>query len=462
MTKLFGTDGVRGKANVWPMDPATIMVIAACTAEELLLLSPHNSNRHTVVIGKDTRASSDMLESAAAAGFASRGIDVILAGVVPTPAVSAFVRAKGYLGGVVISASHNPWADNGFKIFGPGGCKLDTGTEASIEKRIALYDETDKGLTALPTHFHTTLTGSICCLDDCKDHYRKLMVSAVKKLSLNGMTIVVDCANGASSEFSPAVLSELGAKVIAVNTKPDGKNINLNCGSQHLNVTSKLVAKHNASIGISHDGDADRVLFIDEKGQEVDGDHILSFCASWLWKDKGGIPEGKVVSTVMANLGLENALKAEGITLLRTDVGDRFVKEVMDKEHAVLGGEQSGHIIFSEYSPTGDGLLTALKVLETVKISEKSLSELASSVTKYPQILLNVPVHSKPDFTTIPDIMAVVSKQEEALGTKGRILLRYSGTENLARVMVEGSDSELISNVAKVVAQVIETHLGES
>jgi phosphoglucosamine mutase len=463
MAKLFGTDGIRGLANVYPMDPATVMTIASAAADELLLLSSHIPGRQIVVIGKDTRASSDMLESAAAAGFASRGVDVFLAGVVPTPAVSALVRGRNYLGGVVISASHNPWEDNGFKLFGPGGSKLDVEVEEAIEARISLQSSISKEQSLNIDNLHEEdliAVGSISVSGDCAENYLKTMSSAVEGLSLNGMKIIVDCANGAASAFTPKVLEKLGAKVIAVNVAPDGTNINHCCGSQHLEVASALVLEHKACLGISHDGDADRVLFIDELGQEVDGDHILAFCAAHLWKGEGGIPNNKVVSTVMANLGLENALREEGVELLRTDVGDRWVKEAMDRESAVLGGEQSGHIIFSEYSPTGDGLLTALKVLEVVRTTGKTLSELASLVTKCPQILINVKVSSKPDFSTMTSLMDEVAIQEEILGTGGRILLRYSGTENLARVMVEGVDEKQIGSVANIVAQIIEKHIG--
>lgn len=463
MARLFGTDGVRGLANVYPMDPATVMSIASAAADELLLLSPEKGGSRVVVIGKDTRASSGMLESAAASGFASRGIDVLLAGVVPTPAVSALVREENYLGGVVISASHNPWEDNGFKLFGPGGSKLDVKVEEAIEARLSFQASQlrEQSLNVNNLHEEDLIAvGSISVSDKCATNYLRTMYKAVDKLSLHGMKVIVDCANGASSAFTPQVLEKLGAKVIAVNTEPDGMNINHCCGSQHLEVAAALVREHKACIGISHDGDADRVLFIDELGQEVDGDHILAFCAANLWKDDGGIPNKKVVSTVMANLGLENALREEGVELLRTDVGDRWVKEAMDRESAVLGGEQSGHIIFSEYSPTGDGLLTALKVLQVVRTTGKPLSELASSVKKYPQILVNVKVSSKPDFSTLPLVMDEVASQEAILGTTGRILLRYSGTENLARVMVEGVDKIQIDNVANIVARVIEQHIG--
>ena len=450
MKKLFGTDGIRGLANEPPMDPQTIFKAAAGAADVLMKrYKKVRGLKKAIVMGRDTRASGTMLESAAAAGFASRGMDVLLASVIPTPGVSYLVKQGKLMGGAVISASHNPFGDNGIKLFGPGGVKLEDKLEGQIEQAMASLE------AAGPTGKDV---GLIKAFPQGAELYRKQVKKSIGRTSLSGMKIVVDCANGAAGEFTPKVLSELGAKVITIHDKPNGVNINRNCGSLHLNVAKYRVRKEGADLGISHDGDADRALFVDERGGLVDGDHILAFCARHLWRK--GVPSGKVVSTVMANLGLELALQEQGLTLVRTDVGDRWVKEAMDREGAVLGGEQSGHIIFSEYAPTGDGLLTALKVLQVVARTGKPLSEVSSIVTKYPQTLVNVIVKEKVPFPSLPAVQKALREQQERLDGNGRVLLRYSGTEPLARVMVEGKDNRLIREAADKIATAIESAIG--
>jgi len=448
---LFGTDGIRGVANVPPMDPATVFGAAAAAADVLQSALKRRGLHGAVVIGRDTRVSGSMLEAAAAAGFASRGLDVRLAGVIPTPGVSFLVRDGRLMGGAVISASHNPFGDNGLKLFGPGGGKLDDDLERAIEARMA------EPPAAGPTDRHV---GRIAPFPEGAERYRRSVRRVVGRTRFDGLTVVVDCANGAACEFTPQVLADLGARVVTINDGPNGVNINHRCGSLHLTSARRAVKRHRADVGVAHDGDADRVLFVDERGGVVDGDHILALCARHLWRRSGGPPSGKVVSTVMANLGLELALKSQGVELVRTDVGDRWVKEAMDREGAALGGEQSGHIIFAEHAPTGDGLLTALKVLQVLARTGLSLSAAASIVTKYPQTLVNVRVARKIPFPSLPTVQDALQRTEARLGDSGRVLLRYSGTEPLARVMVEGRDARAIDEAAREIAGAIEHAIG--
>lgn len=455
MTRLFGTDGIRGLANRPPMDPQTVFLAAAAAAQVLQERVLRRGLVRAVIVGRDTRASGPMLEAAAAAGFASCGLQVLRAGVIPTPAVSRLVTSRHLLAGAVISASHNHFADNGLKLFGPGGSKLSDALETEIEDLMELgvgtaqAQRTGKGV------------GSIADLPEAADEYRRLVRRSVGRLRLDGLTVVVDCGHGAAGEFTPRVLTDLGARVITVNASPDGCNINRRCGSLHPSVARAAVLAHGADLGVSHDGDADRALFVDEKGGLVDGDHVLALCARSLWGPRRRGPAvRKVVSTVMANLGLEVALRELDVDLVRTDVGDRWVKEAMDREGAVLGGEQSGHIIFGQHAPTGDGLLTALEVLSALQRTGLRLSEARSAVVKFPQTLVNVPVSEKPPLVDIPAVRAALAVEEARMGDQGRVLLRYSGTEPLARVMVEGRDGRVIRQAADAIATAIREAIG--
>jgi phosphoglucosamine mutase len=457
--KLFGTDGVRGVANREPMTPQTVLRLGFAGGAFLRSKSAPGQ-RVTCVIGRDTRQSGEMIEGALAAGLASAGIDVLRAGVVPTPAVAFLTRHLKAGGGAVVSASHNPYEDNGIKFFGPDAGKLPDGDEAQIEARMdALANgemaRSQSGMTG-------PAVGTAHRLPEAVDLY----CAQVKRVAfgdatapLKGLKIVVDCANGASVTTSPRVLAELGAEVIAIHDQPDGKNINAGCGSLHITEVQRAVLAHRAQVGISHDGDADRVLMCDERGQLVDGDFILGITGRFL-KARGELPGDALVTTVMANLGLELALKKLGIRVLKTKVGDRYVKEMMDAEGIVLGGEQSGHVIFSRLAPTGDGLLTALEVLKVIVAEGKPFSELHSFLSTFPQVLLNVRVREKVDLATIPGLSDVVRQVEAALGEEGRVVLRYSGTEPLARVMVEGPTEAVVRAHAELVARTIRERIG--
>lgn len=459
MGKLFGTDGVRGVANREPMTPQTVLRLGFAGGT-FLRGKRAPGQRVTCVVGRDTRLSGEMLEGALAAGMASAGVDVLRAGVVPTPAVAFLTQHLKAAGGAVVSASHNPYEDNGIKFFGPDAGKLPDADEAAIELHMDTLvngemQRSQSGLTggSVGTVRHLTEAADFYCA-----HVRRLAFGDAK-LPLQGMRIVVDCANGASVATTPRVLRELGADVVAIHERPDGRNINAGCGSLHVNEVQRAVLAHGAQVGISHDGDADRVLMCDERGQLVDGDFILGIVARHL-KARGELPGDALVTTVMANLGLELALKKLGIRVLKTKVGDRYVKELMDQEGVVLGGEQSGHVIFSRLAPTGDGLLTALEVLEVIVAEGRPLSELHSFLSTFPQVLLNVRVREKVDLATIPGLSDVVRRVEEALGEEGRVVLRYSGTEPLARVMVEGPTESVVRAHAELVARTIRERIG--
>lgn len=453
--RLFGTDGIRGKVNTYPMKPENVLRIGMAIASVLR----NNHGRHMVLIGKDTRLSGYMIESALTSGLCSMGMNVTLVGPIPTPGVAYLTRALRLDAGVVISASHNPFEDNGIKIFSSDGYKLSDEIEMEIERLVA--DEKFPRKTPLGEKI-----GRAFRLEDATGRYIEYIKSTIPRgADLEGLKIVVDSANGAAYKVTSILLRELGAEVISINDKPNGININDNCGSLHLDSICKIVRESGANVGIAHDGDADRTLLVDEKGSIVDGDIMLGICAAEL-KRQGRLNGNAVVATVMSNLGLEKYLERQGIKLLRTKVGDRYVVEEIRKGGYSLGGEQSGHIIFSDFSTTGDGPITALQVLYLMKQKNIRLSEMIADIELYPQVLLNVPVSSSlpmgrlKDFKDIPDVRDAIDKAVKRLGDKGRILVRPSGTEHKIRVMVEAEEADEARDVAEDIADAIKKKLG--
>lgn len=455
--KLFGTDGIRGKVNRPPMTPENVLRIGMAVASVLR----NDHGRNMVLIGKDTRLSGYMIESALTSGICAKGVNVTLVGPLPTPGIAFLTRALRLDAGIVISASHNPFEDNGIKIFSADGYKLSDRLEKEIEKRVADDKFPSRRLTG-------DKIGRAYRLDDATGRYIEYVKSTIPRgMDLEGIKVVVDTANGSAYKVTPWLLRELGAEVITINDKPDGININDNCGSLHLEHLSRTVRETGAHIGIAHDGDADRTLFVDEKGDFVDGDRILGMCASELKKDNNLKGNG-VVATVMSNFGLEKYLTAQDIKLVRTDVGDRYVVDAMRKDGYNFGGEQSGHIIFADYNSTGDGPITALQVLFLMMKKNRLFSELSRGIDLYPQVLLNVVIshpHSsgrggKTDYRKVPEITRAIDKAVKTLGNRGRILVRPSGTEPKIRVMVEADDPDMAGNTAADVARVVKKKLG--
>jgi phosphoglucosamine mutase len=442
--RLFGTDGIRGAVNHHPMTPETVLRVGMAVA--CLLREKHG--RNMILIGKDTRLSGYLIESALTSGICSLGMNVTLVGSIPTPGIAFLTRTLRLDAGIVISASHNPFEDNGIKIFSSEGLKLPD----ELEKRIEQLVQDDGLLSSRP---RGSEIGRAYRLDDATGRYIEYLKSTIPKgFTFEGMKVVVDCANGAAYKTTPWLLRELGAEVISLNDKPNGLNINTDCGSLHLDTLQKAVRRHKAVIGIAHDGDADRTIFCDEKGKIVDGDKIMGMWAIEMKRDKT-LEKDTVVSTVMSNLGLERYLGKNGIHLVRTKVGDRYVVEKMVDGGYNIGGEQSGHIIFLDHNTTGDGPLTATKVLYLMKKRNASLSNLAKEIKLYPQILLNVLVEQKYDIKTIPQIEAAIKTAEQRLSGKGRVLVRPSGTEPKVRVMLEGENLKLIEKLGRDIAKVI-------
>ena len=449
MRKLFGTDGVRGVANLEPMTSETAMQLGRAAAH----LFMRRAGRHQIVIGKDTRVSGYMLESALTSGICSMGVDVLLVGPMPTPAVAFLTRSLRADAGVMISASHNPYQDNGIKFFSNDGFKLPDDMEARIEQLIVSNEISHLRPTA-------DAIGKAFRIDDAEGRYIEFVKRSLPKdLDFQGIKLVVDCAHGAAYKVAPKVLRELGAKVEAIGVQPDGMNINAGCGAVHPEMLQKAVHEHGAHIGIALDGDADRAMFVCEKGNVINGDHIMAAIGLDLHR-QGQLAKQTVVGTVMSNFGLELALSKTGLTLARTPVGDRYLLERMLTDGYNFGGEQSGHFIFLDHNTTGDGLISALQVLSLMKRTQKPLSELAQAMTAVPQVLLNIKVSHKPELETVPDLMQAIQAGERRLNGSGRVLVRYSGTESLLRIMVEGERDALIHEVADQLAQVVRTHLG--
>ncbi len=449
MNKLFGTDGVRGTANTEPMTIETVLKLGKAASAILANGKAH----HKFVVGKDTRLSGYMFEMALTAGITSMGGDVILTGPFPTPGIAFLTTEIKADVGIVISASHNPYQDNGIKFFGPDGYKLSDTIEMEMEK-LVLSESNIR--PSLPDE----RIGKAYRLSDAAGRYIvSLKHSFPKHLSLSGIRIVIDCANGATYKIAPTVFQELGATIAVISTSPNGKNINHNCGSTHPEFLLAAVKKYKADVGIAFDGDGDRAILCDEKGNIIDGDAILAMSAVEM-KKEGRLKGNGVVATVMSNIGLELALKKEGIRLVRAKVGDRYVLENMLKEGYILGGEQSGHVIFGEYTTTGDGIITALQVLSLMVLFGKKLSEIAKIMDRYPQVIVNVKVSKKVPFSSIPEIEKTIQMVSNNLRDTGRVLVRYSGTEPVARVMIEGQDQKLIQTYASGIAEVIRKNMG--
>lgn len=442
--KLFGTDGVRGEANV--VLTAELAYQLGRAAAFVLKRDGLPDKEAAMVIGKDTRISGDMLEASLIAGICSTGVNVYRAGVIPTPAVAVLTRMLNCMAGVVISASHNPYHDNGIKFFSPFGTKLPDEVEQAIEDVIAA------GLQGVPSPAGAEI-GRVIAYTEGAERYSNFIKSKVDG-DFAGLRVITDCANGAASHIAPRLLRELGADVTAIACKPDGININNKCGSTHLEQLQKAVVNAQADLGVAYDGDADRLLAVDEDGNVVDGDRLLMIFGSYL-KEQGLLAEDTVVVTVMSNMGLKMALKEKGIKTLDTKVGDRYVIEGMKESGAVLGGEQSGHIVFGLDNTTGDGILSSVKLLQIVKQSKRSLKELAAEMEQYPQILINVKVKEKHGWESKAEIQQAIAAAQQELGETGRILVRASGTENLLRVMVEGKQQEQIEQLAQQIAGVV-------
>jgi phosphoglucosamine mutase len=440
MGKLFGTDGVRGTANK-DLGPELAFKLGRAGAFVLA----RNKKRPKILIGKDTRLSGDMLESALAAGICSVGADVISLGIIPTPGVAYLTRELGADAGVVISASHNPMEDNGIKFFAGNGFKLPDELEDEIENIIISKKE-------LPSPTGPDV-GKVTYLADALERYATYLKEQAGT-NLKGKKIVVDCANGAAFSLAPKVFADLGAEVIPHFNQPDGININAGCGSTHPEKLMELVKEYGAHLGIAHDGDADRMLAVDEKGRLIDGDMIMVICALYL-KSKGELPGNSIVVTVMSNLGLHIALKERGIEVLQTKVGDRYVLEKMLETGTVLGGEQSGHIIFSRLNTTGDGVATALQLLKVMTETGQPLSQLADQMVQLPQVLMNVRVKDKLGLENNIPIKEAIERVERTLGSGGRVLVRTSGTEPLVRVMAEGPDAAQLKELVQSIVDVV-------
>jgi phosphoglucosamine mutase len=449
--RLFGTDGVRGLANQDPLTPDLAFRLGRAGAEHLR--SP-NGARGFMVVGRDTRLSGDMLEAAISAGICSAGVDVVQVGVMPTPAIAYLTRAWGALGGVVLSASHNPFDDNGIKFFAADGFKLPDAQEDRLEHMIRA------GL-ARPSPTGREIGRIRLAPEGAERYLAYLQATLGTELSLDGWRVVVDCANGAAAPVAPRLFARLGAEVVVHAADPDGTNINEQCGALFPEQAQALVRRSGAHIGFCFDGDADRLIAIDENGVVRDGDFILAICAQDLLH-RGGMATPCIVGTVMSNYGLEEMLHRLGVTLIRAPVGDKYVLEEMRRSGALLGGEQSGHVVFLAHATTGDGLLTALQLLRVMQASGQPLSRLASTLTKYPQVLLNVRVRERIDPFTFPEVREAHDRACAWLAGTGRLLVRLSGTEPVARVMVEGRDPQTIQAAAEHIAHVIERAMGAS
>ena len=448
MSRLFGTDGVRGLVNEF-LTPELAYHLGRAAASYF----GQSVDRPTFLIGRDTRISGGMLENALASGICAVGGDVIILGEAPTPAIAYLVRQKGCTAGVVISASHNPYPDNGIKFFDGNGFKLPDAVEDEIEKLcIASADD------CLPRPTKGDI-GQIFYHQDWVEEYVNFVVSTSDMLT--GLKVVYDGAHGAASYVGPKILRQLGAEVVAINVTPTGTNINDNAGSTHLEGLQEAVLREGAQVGIANDGDADRCLMVDEKGQVLDGDQIMLLCGLHL-KEQGKLKENMIVGTVMSNIGFHKAAKELGMQTCSTAVGDRYVLEKMLADGYSIGGEQSGHVIFLDYNSTGDGLLTAVQTLSIMKEKGKSLSELAGLMTKYPQLLVNVRVLTKAGWETNTAIQDVIREAEEELGSNGRILVRPSGTEPLIRVMAEGPDQDQLEELCNRIGDVIRIEQGEA
>ena len=449
MGRLFGTDGVRGVANVAPMTAEMVLEIGRATA---YVCKRHKDRRHSIVIGKDTRVSGYMLENALTAGICSMGVDVLLVGPMPTPGIAFITHSMRADAGMVISASHNPYQDNGIKIFSRDGLKLPDEEEDQIEQLITSGKIRDLRPTAEDV-------GKAKRIDDAMGRYIVFCKNTFPDdLSLEGLKIVIDCANGATYKVAPIIFGELGATVFPIHNEPNGTNINDNCGSQHTRALVAKVREVKADIGLAFDGDGDRMIAVDENGKELTGDHILAICAK-RYKELGLLKNNLVIPTVMSNFGFFAALKRLGIRHVIAPVGDRYVLEKMKEEGAVLGGEASGHLIFLDHHTTGDGIISALQLLAAMCAAGQPLSELAKIMTLSPQHMINVTVSKKPPLEEIKEIQQAIKNAEDELGDDGRVLVRYSGTQSMCRVMIEGPTDEVTRRLTEAVAAVVKKYL---
>jgi len=448
MGRLFGTDGIRGRVNTHPMQPELVLRLGLAAGQYFR----NGNKRHRVVIGKDTRLSGYVFESALTSGFCAAGMDVFLVGPMPTPAISFLTRSMRADLGVVISASHNPYMDNGIKFFDKDGFKL----ADEVENEIAAMVTNRDFAWSYPDHDQV---GRARKIQDSPGRYIvELKHSFPAGMTLDGLTIVLDCAHGASYRVAPLIFEELGAKVITVGVEPDGLNINKGCGSLHPEGLAAKIREHRADIGLALDGDADRLIVVDERGSVLDGDQIMAVCADEMMT-RGTLAGNTLVATVMSNMALEVFMQERGGRLLRTKVGDRYVVEEMRKGGYLLGGEQSGHLVFMEHSTTGDGTLAALQLLRIMVSRQRPISEIAGLLTPYPQKLVNVRVGKKIPFAEVPSIQSALSQAEARLGNTGRVLLRYSGTEALARIMVEARDEAMVNELCDELTHVVEKGL---
>ncbi|MFQ5772219.1 MAG: phosphoglucosamine mutase [bacterium] len=448
MGKLFGTDGIRGVANEYPLTSEIAVNIGRAVASIL----GTDSQRPKIILGKDTRLSGDMLEYALASGICSAGGEPYLAGTIPTPGVAYLTSSMDASAGIVISASHNPFYDNGIKIFNGDGYKLTDEKEAEIERFV--LDKNSETLCGSVKE-----TGCVHTLDDASESYTKFLKCFLPDKSLfNGMRLVLDCANGATYRVAPQLFSDLGAEVEFIFKAPDGKNINAGCGSEHPEVLIKKVIENKADVGLAFDGDGDRLIAVDEVGQIITGDRVLAIFAKF-YKKKGLLKNNLVISTVMSNIGLGIALNNMGIDHMMTQVGDRYVLQQMIASGAVIGGEDSGHLIFADYHTTGDGILTALRLLQAMQAESEPLSKLSKIMTVFPQVLINVEVKHKPNIESVPEIINAIRTVETSLGEEGRVLIRYSGTQPLCRVMVEGPSQEETQKHCQQIADFVQASL---
>ncbi len=451
MERLFGTDGVRGTANIPPMTAEMALEIGRATA---YVCKKQQHRRHQIVIGKDTRLSGYMLESALTAGICSMGVDVLLVGPMTTPGIAFITRSMRADAGMVISASHNPYQDNGIKIFSREGYKLPDSEENEIERLITSGRIKDIRPTA-------SEIGKAKRIEDAMGRYIVFCKSTFPDdLSLEGMKVVLDCANGATYRVAPIIFSELGAEVSTIHCEPDGININDQCGSQATASLAVKVHKEKADIGLAFDGDGDRLIALDETGKEVTGDHILAICGK-MYKERGWLKNNLVVSTVMSNYGFITALKKLLINHAVANVGDRYVFEMMKEKGAIIGGEASGHLIFLNHHSTGDGIISALQLLASMRLEGKPLSKLAQIMQLSPQKIINVDVRSKPSLEKISTLQAAIQRAEAELNDKGRVLVRYSGTQRMCRVMVEGPTDEVTERLARLLAQKVKQAIGQ-
>ncbi|HMN68179.1 MAG TPA: phosphoglucosamine mutase [Bdellovibrionales bacterium] len=452
MRKLFGTDGIRGEANKFPMTPDVVLKVGQAMGLLLRQMPGRQGQKRMVLIGKDTRLSGYMVEQALASGLNSMGIGVQLTGPLPTPGIGFLARNMRVDAGIIISASHNPYHDNGIKIFGADGFKIPDSMEREIE-RLVHENDFDSVLAK------GDVLGRTRRIDDAAGRYIVYAKNAFPlNLSLEGMRIVLDCANGAAYKVAPAIFSELGADLVVIGDEPDGYNVNYKCGALHPENLCEAVVRYRADVGISLDGDADRVIMADETGKIVNGDHILAICAMHLAKKKS-LPQNTIVATQMSNAGLDAAMKKHGIYVVRTDVGDKNVVEAMRKQGYGLGGEQSGHIIHLDHSTTGDGCVAALNVLAVLKSENKPLSQLKAIMEDMPQVLINARVGQRKALDTIPGYDKVIKDAEAKLKGDGRLFVRFSGTEPVIRVLVEGRDRTQIGELAESIAKFLQAEL---